>query len=1141
MRIVLSKSIAVTLSLLLLSGCNSSDEESQTGITYYDENRDSDNNIEEDSSETTKKEDTSGDEQDDNDFTLKNCGQEYYIEEVADSLKACVQCHNDSGIASGTKLVFDDESKIESNENFNTLKMYILNTGSKIIQKNDGTKNHVGGSTFSTDTSAKLENLIVKLNNPQECKLGNSDSDTDDISQVLNQGFLHSVWSYEASSINEIIENGVLLNPFKSVETLTGVLDTPVNVDDYYVHRVQAYITPKVSGEYYFYSSVDDVATVWLSTNEKNKNAKKIIEQTRWTRHNDFKKYAQQKSQKIRLEKGKAYYLDIVAYENGGGDNLSLAWSKVNNGNEGALEVLPANVITSYPSSHVHNPGESENTVSNDDMVDNTKDESTDKPKDDAVEKPKDDSVDINNDDTTDDMNNDSTDKQIDIPLMNEECVSDFYQQEIASTLNTCVACHKDSGIASGTKLVLDEVSGLDSNKNFNTLKAYLLTTGRKIIDKNDGTKNHVGGKLFDPSKSDKMSTMLEYVSNPTMCKSTDTITINTSGIPLASYQSTLESVAMLILNRKASEQELNQAQNEAGLDNVLDSYMRTDAFYNWVRRSFNDILLTDGISGGDSINAIRGTKFRDSARWYESYRDDDRATYNTARAAAEFGARKAPLELIVNVMKKNRAFSEILTADYMMVNPYSARSYGIDGDGFAFENGSATSEFSQHDFKEVKLEGIPHAGILSDTMFLRKYPTTRTNANRHRSSMVQLMFLNTDIEGLSNRPLDSNRPDENYQHPTMENPDCTICHVVMEPISGAFKNYRDGVKYTQRAWLDNMQRPGFDINNPLPAENSADALQWLAKNIVNDERFARSVVHMFYKALSGREPLRIGAQTPSLELTQAISFENDIFKEVQEAFVNSNMNAKVLLKSLIKSPLFRGSGMGDVEFNAYIDKSISTNILLSPEALDEKIKNLTGYYWTDRNYYTDASEQQKDGKRHYLKEQFNITYGGIDSKDITQRAQETNALMASLQMRMAAEMSSRVTPIEFFYEKSKRKIFPYVEKDMEPVDEASVLSIKKNIQHMYKYLLNEEHDIESVEVLEVYELFTESIKAGQEQIANKTYPSYLRYWVVRDPKTNEDVPREKQIRYDQKWVIGSWSLVLTYMLSDYKFLYEVR
>lgn len=724
--------------------------------------------------------------------------------------------------------------------------------------------------------------------------------------------------------------------------------------------------------------------------------------------------------------------------------------------------------------------------------------------------------------------------------IPNEEaCAYTYFKERISGMLQECLGCHNSKGIAQNSKLVFDNQKGLYSKERYNVLREYLLVSGTTIIHKNDGTLNHAGGTLFDADTSKNVQTFIDYVTHIRVCKNPTDFIENTRTQTLASAQQTLTLFSMRVLNRFPSNRELAQASDTDGLNQVLDAYMHEDAFYNWIRRSMNDVFLIDGLERSNTVTAFRGTQFSSTATWFNVFKKTKVGAFPTARNATGYGLKKAPLELVVHILKNNRPFSEILTADYTMVNPYSARSYGIR-DRFAMsDNPDEFSKYDKYTFKAVKLETLPMAGILSDKMFLYRYPSTNTNKNRHRASVVQKMFLNTDIESLSSRPVNPDSGNVSNPHPTLNNPNCTICHVVMEPIAGAFKNYSNKSAYRVRTWDKYMQKPGFDINTPLPEARSSTALQWLAQQIVKDPRFARSVTHMFYTALTGRKPLKLGTQKPSKELLEAIAFEDGYFSQAQQAFIDSNMDARVLIKSLVNSPLFRS--VSSNSSNVYINQSLSNSFLLTPEGLDEKIKNLTGYYWTkDKAYYRQASTQQEHGLGHYLLDDFKVTYGGIDSMDTVQRVRNTNALMASIQLRMGIEMGSRMAPIEFFYSRKLRKLFPYVEKDTEPVDTESVWQIKRNIVYLFKYLLNETYGVDDDEVAKVYELFESSLSSGQMAISQGDTSTQLNFPVTIDPNTGASLQNNQRVEKDPRFVIRSWALVLSYMLSDYRFTHSV-
>ena len=152
----------------------------------------------------------------------------------------------------------------------------------------------------------------------------------------------------------------------------------------------------------------------------------------------------------------------------------------------------------------------------------------------------------------------------------------------------------------------------------------------------------------------------------------------------------------------------------------------------------------------------------------------------------------REPLELMSYIVKNDRSFQEIVTADYTVLNGYTALAYNNPYTEY-------TPPFDEHDFYEGSIwvtrdgEGVrfPHAGILTSPMFLNRYPTSRTNRNRHRARIVLRELLATDILRIANRPIDPTKAVA-LANPTREDPACKTCHVIIDPIAGAFQKWDD-------------------------------------------------------------------------------------------------------------------------------------------------------------------------------------------------------------------------------------------------------------------------------------------------------------------------------------------------------------
>ena len=199
------------------------------------------------------------------------------------------------------------------------------------------------------------------------------------------------------------------------------------------------------------------------------------------------------------------------------------------------------------------------------------------------------------------------------------------------------------------------------------------------------------------------------------------------------------------------------------------------------------------------------------------------------------FGVGRAPLELIAYVVENDLPYTEILTADYIMANPITAKSYAAttkfddDSDVHEFKPSRIVSYYRDDDSKVTEFDdqfglrilepgnlatNYPHSGILNTTAFLSRYPSTATNRNRARSRWTYYHFLGLDIEKSASRTTDPVAlADTN--NPTMNNPACTVCHTVLDPVAGAFQNYGDKGWYRDQ-WggmdsLDDHYKGGAD------------------------------------------------------------------------------------------------------------------------------------------------------------------------------------------------------------------------------------------------------------------------------------------------------------------------------------------
>ncbi|MEZ4226954.1 MAG: DUF1588 domain-containing protein [Polyangiaceae bacterium] len=420
--------------------------------------------------------------------------------------------------------------------------------------------------------------------------------------------------------------------------------------------------------------------------------------------------------------------------------------------------------------------------------------------------------------------------------------------------------------------------------------------------------------------------------------------------------------------------------------------------------------------------------------------------------------------------------------------------------------------------------------------IFLNRFPPRRPTSTGHRARMVLKFFLATDILRVAERPIDPTKATA-YNNPPRDDPSCNVCHRMMDPIAGAFQKFdaNGQEKYVPDAsWHQEMFPPGFG-KETMPTTEYPQALQWLAQRVVKDPRFSLAIVYTVYGALTGQEPLPYPATDDAEFDAKVIAWEaqDALFRNIGDAFVQSNYNLKTAIKGVILSPYFRAKNTaGAPSAERQVELSIiGTGRLSTPESLSRKITAVSGLPWGKGvGYY----------KTDYLNSDYRVLYGGIDSDDVTQRLTAPNGVMANVAWRMANEVACQTTAWDLSIDdKADRFLFPYVNVEDTPSSNAD--AIKKNIQYLHAHISGEALTLSDPEIERTYKLFQDTLSEGQGKITAGTLteniPSACR--ARKDPYTDADLPTNQRLEKDPDYTVRAWMAVITYLLSDHGFLYE--
>ena len=813
-----------------------------------------------------------------------------------------------------------------------------------------------------------------------------------------------------------------------------------------------------------------------------------------------------------------------------------------------------------------------------------------------------------------------------DVSVSCSESNSDFFTRAVWPTLSTtCLGCH----VASSSNASALSYPN-DASDAYSSVSRYITSNGKRFANKPAANGvSHGGGRVLTLESSElaALVEMVVRIENPvTSCSSEDDSSARESGyrdVTNISTQRTLRKAAILLQGRMPTANEVTSAQNETGLAQVLAQYMQGEVFDEWLKNSANDHLLTrkyftgqteaqEALSadtynysrlyqrtsaafdaaesaetqcaeaGGDAVQNSALAECREA--W--TLRQQASITYReTQRAIAE-----EPLELIRYVVNNDRPYSEVLTADYVMMNPFTYEV--LDGESWSgtFDAMDA-SDWRPGHIRHYQINWaetlqsktgrayLPAAGILSSPVFLLRYPSTDTNRNRARARWTYYYFLGVDIERLAVRAMDAEEL-KTVTNPGAAGTSCVGCHQLLDPVAGAFQSWGNASQFLVRngddslpqvyvdshadyhqgdQWYRGQLAPGFN-GNAMPADfsygpNSShdDGLQWLAEQLVSDPRFATGTAKFWFKGVFGRDPLLLPTATEDADysaLLAAYQDEQALINDWADRFSSADFNLKTLLSAMIMSPLFRAESIAT---NSASRRSALNELglgrLLSPEQLQRKLTATTGFIW--RAPWQDESQ---------LLTNYYMFYGGIDSDGISARPALLNSLMYSVVERMANEVACQLV-VQEFWPGMARTLFPDVEITTDPSTPAGEAAIRRTIDNLLWRLWGVRDQAEQDALWSLYYnhyqqrlSWSEAANFLNHDDSNDEHDEFCLFadyddsdgidialdWVgISDWRDTEHIREHIGSNYNPEQTLRPWVLVLTALLTDIQFVTE--
>jgi hypothetical protein len=712
-----------------------------------------------------------------------------------------------------------------------------------------------------------------------------------------------------------------------------------------------------------------------------------------------------------------------------------------------------------------------------------------------------------------------------------------------------CTACHVQGGIAAGTALVF--AAGGSEIENYNLLRDYAKVSSSLLLSKTIGLPSHAGGSPFVSTGSMQYQALASLIPQMTqqVCTTTTTVPPTTGGaggfwqdVAFISDATVLAKASVLFAGRNPSAQEAAAASSgAAALRQTIRGYMQGPVF----ERFLHDVGDTHFLSPGV---VVRGNDMGYNPLDWPTAGAVLGAANVTQVAAAEqnrfdASARREAVELMKFIVRNDRPYTDMVSANYTVVNGILAQYLGATVQG-SFTNPADDTEWRQATLPSQRLGGTrEHAGVLSSHPWLQRFPTTATNRNRHRVNMLYKQFLATDVSALAVRPLEDGAT---FRVPTVENPGCAACHDTIDPVAAGFQNwsasnrflpnragtvdhalpgsYRsanypkdaNGQAYYRAGdnWFRDGKAPGYGAT-PMPGgvTGNPTALQWLGQQVANDARFALGAVHFWYEGVFGRKPLQVPFDSSSPQyagLLAAYNAQHDEFEAIAARFRsgsgNGAYNVRDLLVDLVLSQWFRAERVAALSTSRSVElHDIGSVNMLPPSQLNQKLIGVVGMGWADfDNPYAGWA----------------LNYGDFDGAQRVNRAKSHTMMQSVAIDRLVAVRSCAFTKGDFDKPVANRLLFPAAALTDTPASSAGLAAITQNVRHLHKWLWKEDVPETDVEVQRTLKLFTDT-------------------WADRASAPARPVNCAYNNTNDPGYAGRAWAAVIAYMLGDPKFLYE--
>jgi len=330
------------------------------------------------------------------------------------------------------------------------------------------------------------------------------------------------------------------------------------------------------------------------------------------------------------------------------------------------------------------------------------------------------------------------------------------------------------------------------------------------------------------------------------------------------------------------------------------------------------------------------------------------------------------PLRILAHIVENELPYTELVVGDWTMANELTAQAFPVN-----YPEGETG-------WKKVNYtDSRPDAGILSTNAMWWRYGSTASNANRGKANAVSNILLCNDYlsKAISFDRSVNLLDDDALNDALKTNSGCAACHSSLDPLAsflwGTYYVDYDSpseLKYyhpeREEMWQD------YGDVEPAYYGQPGQGLGDLGQFIAADPRFIDCAVERVFSLMTQREPTLDDA---------------DKMADMRAAFIDSDLNMKVLFAEVVKDAAYRSTEIADGDE--------ANRKMVTTDMLGSQVQDLTGFMFTNGDI--PILETDAGGLRTLA--------GGIDGQNVTRPATEPMTTLVLVQERYAQAAANYV------------------------------------------------------------------------------------------------------------------------------------